>query len=203
MMAAFRQFQTAQLSEFQRAHSQMYSLMQSLGSGMSSSLGSAFADITTGFSNMKDIARDFGNTIINTLAQAAANAIIFGNIMGAAGGGPVGGIMGMFASFFHSGGVVRAHSGYLASDEVPIIAQSGEGIISRKGMAQLGASNLQRLNSGGGVAGGGGVTIHVNTAIKAWDTEDILRNQNQIVGLIGRSISSNGEIRKLIMEYAR
>ncbi len=201
MMTAFRQFQVAQLSEFQRAHSQMNSLMQGIGSNMSSSLGSALADVTTGFSNMKDIAAEFGRSIISTIAQVIAKIILM-KTLGAALSGFTGGVN-IFGSYHQGGTVRRAHTGYLASDEVPIIAQAGEGIISRKGMARLGSSNLQRLNSGGGVAGGGGVTIHVNTAIKAWDTEDILRNQNQIVGLIGRSISSNGEIRKLIMEYAR
>lgn len=52
------------------------------------------------------------------------------------------------AQKFHSGGAIRAHSG-LAVDEVPIIAQTGEGILSRVGMSALGgAGMLNRLNMG-------------------------------------------------------
>ena len=59
---------------------------------------------------------------------------------------------------FHSGGLIRAHSG-LAIDEVPIIAQTGEGILSRRGMSTLGgAGMLNRLNSG---MGGWGQSIHI------------------------------------------
>lgn len=48
----------------------------------------------------------------------------------------------------HIGGVIRAHGG-LAVDEVPIIAQTGEGILSRKGMNRLGgAAALNNLNAG-------------------------------------------------------
>jgi len=61
------------------------------------------------------------------------------------------------ATKFHEGGLIKAHSG-LAVDEVPIIAQTGEGILSRTGMSALGgAGMLNRLNSGGG----SGTYIHI------------------------------------------
>lgn len=48
---------------------------------------------------------------------------------------------------FHSGGVIRQDG--LSSDEVPIIAQTGEGVLSRRGMDALGGeSALNLLNSG-------------------------------------------------------
>lgn len=57
---------------------------------------------------------------------------------------------------FHTGGLVgdlahwrRAHRG-LAVDEVPIVAQTGEGILSRTGMAALDALNRGGWNGGGG-----------------------------------------------------
>ena len=54
---------------------------------------------------------------------------------------------------FHSGGMIRAHDG-LAVDEVPIIAQSGEGILSRRGMANLGGEGaLNALNKGASAVG--------------------------------------------------
>jgi hypothetical protein len=70
----------------------------------------------------------------------------------------------------HSGGPIRAHSG-LAVDEVPIIAQTGEGILSRRGMATLGGvGNLNALNSGrGGV--GTIINIDFNNAVVREETD--------------------------------
>lgn len=73
-----------------------------------------------------------------------------------------------FAQRFHEGGVVvpfaiRAHRG-LAVDEVPIIAQTGEGIVNRRAMRQIGgAAGLNQLNAGGASGGVnvsiGGITV--------------------------------------------
>jgi hypothetical protein len=41
----------------------------------------------------------------------------------------------------HFGGVIKAHDGGLALDEVPIIGQVGEGVLSRRGMKALGELN--------------------------------------------------------------
>ena len=49
---------------------------------------------------------------------------------------------------FHKGGAVKAHDG-LAVDEVPAVLQTGEGVLSRMGMAALGGvPALNSLNSG-------------------------------------------------------
>ncbi len=62
---------------------------------------------------------------------------------------------------FHDGGMIYAHDG-LAVDEVPIIAQTGEGILSRRGMAALGGSGqLKALNRGQSVGGGGEITVNI------------------------------------------
>lgn len=62
------------------------------------------------------------------------------------------------ATKFHSGGMIRAHDG-LAVDEVPIIAQTGEGVLSRRGMAAIGGERaLNSLNNG---QGGGAVNVNV------------------------------------------
>lgn len=61
---------------------------------------------------------------------------------------------------FHEGGMIGPSN--LRSDEVPIIAQTGEGILSRKGMAALGGeANLNKLNNGES-SGGGSVYIEIN-----------------------------------------
>lgn len=64
----------------------------------------------------------------------------------------------------HAGGIIRAHNG-LAVDEVPIIAQKGEGILSRKGMSALGGvGSLNALNSGKGVGGQNTINIYIQKA---------------------------------------
>jgi hypothetical protein len=124
---------------------------------------------------MTAIFKDFATAVIAEITKIIAKllamkAIMFllGMITGggsvaaeSAGGGGVSGMGLDFASGFggmHKGGLIRAHSG-LAVDEVPIIAQTGEGVLSRRGMAALGgAGMLNRLNGGGGV---GGHQIHI------------------------------------------
>jgi hypothetical protein len=61
----------------------------------------------------------------------------------------------------HDGGLInwrRMHRGGLASDEVPIIGQSGEFVMSRRGVASAGVSALERINRGGSV---GGVVVNL------------------------------------------
>jgi TP901 family phage tail tape measure protein len=65
------------------------------------------------------------------------------------------------AAKFHDGGIIGGQ-GSGAQDEVPIIAQTGEGILSRRGVATLGSGNLEKLNNGEGVGGGVNVNIDIN-----------------------------------------
>lgn len=86
------------------------------------------------------------------------------------------------AGFFHSGGGVgfsgakRFHSGGLMQGEVPIVAQEGEGILSRRGMAAL-----SRLNGGGSV-GGASVNITINAQGAFFDTPDAKERLARMVG---------------------
>lgn len=75
---------------------------------------------------------------------------------------------------YHGGGYIwkRLHRGGLSSDEVPIIAQRGEFMISRRGVAANGLGLLRRINSGERV-GGGNTSIHVS--ISALDGADVER----------------------------
>lgn len=85
---------------------------------------------------------------------------------------------------FHGGGVIMHGGGgvsplfprQLRSDERPIIGQTGEGVLSRRGMRALG-----ELNAGGMGAGGGGVTIHVAQLVvrEEADIERIARALHQ------------------------
>jgi len=89
----------------------------------------------------------------------------------------------------HQGGMIRAHDGMsLASDEVPIIAQTGEGILSRRGMAALGgAGTLNRLNAGGG--GGTNVSIVMeNVSFRSEDdVEDVMERLSDLISVKTRS----------------
>ncbi len=116
-------------------------------------------------------------------------------------GGPLAGI----ASFlgFHEGGVVetahqgkfiKAHRG-LAVDEVPIIAQTGEGILSRRGMNALGGEGaLNALNGGQSAGAGGGViNLEVNINNPRISSRESVK---ELSSLLGEEIQRN-------LRYAR
>lgn len=59
---------------------------------------------------------------------------------------------------FHDGGIIRGRT-----DDIPIIAQRGEGVLSRRGLDNLGGEeNLNRLNNGEGLNSGGDINITIN-----------------------------------------
>ncbi len=73
---------------------------------------------------------------------------------------------------YHTGGVIgwrRMHSGGLASDEIPIIGQKGEFVISRRGVAATGLDVLNRINAGQSVDGG--VVFHPGSIVINGDVD--------------------------------
>ncbi len=175
-----------------------FNMMEDMARGTASALQNTFQtlffDAFSGqLKSAKEYFANFGQAILQILTQALAKMLLMKT---------VGKLFPGIGQFFHSGGQVqKAHSGYLASDEVPIIAQAGEGIISRRGMASLGGTGLNRINSGQG-GGGGGVTININPVIQAWDAQDVYRNKNMISAVIAEGIRNNSEIRKIMKAYA-
>ena len=161
-------------------------------------------DITNSLGNALGQAVVFGDNfkeaMINSFKQMAVKVIaeivkiiiqltILKVLMKSFGGG--GGIFGkIFGAIYHDGGeikkahsgmFVRAHNG-LAIDEVPIIAQTGEGILSRRGMAALGGEKeLNRLNSGNSTSNS--ITINLNGPVIR-DTMDI----SKIADMLGSEI---------------
>ncbi len=132
---------------------QFFDAIKSIGEGTARSLGSSFkhffGDVFRGqLDDARDYFAEFGNMMLDILAEVLAKIILIRTI---------GAIFPGMIPFFHQGGVVYhkgglvqpiyAHSG-LSPDEVPIIAQSGEGVLSRRGMSALGTNNLKRLNRG-------------------------------------------------------
>lgn len=175
-----------------------------LGTGQSA-LGGFFNSLTSFGGSLMGVAGSLIQGIGGLLGSLGGG---LGGLLGGIGGGIGGGFMSLFSSlapllaFLHQGGMVSpiyAHSG-LSPDEVPIIAQTGEGVLSRKGMRAVGGSdNLRRLNSGEGL-GGGGQTIVVNQVIQAWDASDVYRNRRVISNALIGEIRNNGKLRKAIKE---
>jgi hypothetical protein len=167
-----------------------------------------FKAFTGELRGLKEIFADFGRAILQVISNILAKLLLikmFTTMAGSSGkifGVDVGALFhqGGMVRKYHYGGLIRAHSG-LAPDEVPIIAQTGEGALSRKGMKALGGSdNLRALNNGESVSSGG-VTIHVNQVIQAWDAQDVWRNRKMLSNAIASEISNNAGIRKVIKQY--
>lgn len=145
---------------------QQFNALQTMAEGTARSLGSSFkhffSDAFHGqIDDAKDYFREFGDMMLEILAEVFAKMILIKT---------VGAMFPGMIPFFHQGGVVRpvyAHGG-LAPDEIPIIAQSGEGVVSRRGMAALGSTNLKKLNRGEGI---GDSTQMFNVYINANDAK--------------------------------
>jgi len=166
-----------------------------------------FKAFTGELRSVKEIFADFGRAVLQMISNILAKLLLIKIFTAMA--GPGGNIFGVpVGSLFHEGGMVRsrhkrfikAHQG-LAPDEVPIVAQTGEGILSRRGMGALGGSeNLKALNRGEEIKGSG-VTINVNQVIQAWDAQDVWRNRKMLSEAIADDIYNNGKIRSVIRSY--
>jgi len=167
-----------------------------------------FKAFTGELRSVKEVFADFGRAVLQMISNILAKILLMKIFTAMAGAG--GTLFGVpVASLFHQGGTIekrnrafiRAHSG-LAPDEVPIIAQTGEGVLSRRGMQAVGGSdNLRALNNGESIQGGG-VTINVNQVIQAWDAQDVWRNRKMLSNAIADDIYNNGKIRSIIRSYA-
>ena len=135
---------------------QQFDALQSVAESSARNMGQSFkhffSDVFHGqISSAKDYFAEFGNMMLDTLAEVFAKVLLIKTV-----GAMFPGMIPFFhqgGMVYHSGGVVQpvyAHSG-LAPDEIPIIAQSGEGVVSRRGMSTLGSTNLKKLNRGEGI----------------------------------------------------
>jgi len=145
--------------KFTKVFEKMKEKAEELATTIEEGIGTAFADmIVDGKSfadSMKQLFKDLVKSIIAELTKLVVHSV-FKKVLGLLGFGGLGGIFhgGGAVGEFHNGGAIpRAHNG-LAVDEVPIIAQTGEGILSRKGMQALGGeSKLNALNNGQSLGG--------------------------------------------------
>lgn len=202
-----------QVDEGAKEAAQSFNAMEELARQSARNMQNAFSQFffrafTGELRSVKEVFADFGRAILQMISNILAKLLLirlFSTMAGSSGkifGVPIGSLFheGGVVNKMHSGGFIRAHSG-LAPDEVPIIAQTGEGVLSRRGMSALGGSdNLRSLNNGES-GSGGGVTINVNQVIQAWDSQDVWRNRKMLSSAIANEISNNAGIRKVIRKY--
>jgi len=193
---------------------QKFNAMQELARQTAQNMQSAFAELffkafTGQLRSIQQVFADFGRMMLQMIAQILAKLLVIKLLTAIAGpGGQIFGVSlgklfheGGMVNRYHRGGFIRAHSG-LAPDEVPIIAQTGEGVLSRRGMRAIGGSdNLRRLNKGDPMDGGGGLTVNVTHVIQAWDASDVWRNRKILSSAIAEDIYNNGKIRSIIRNY--
>ncbi len=181
---------------------------------MEQSFGDFFYNTITGqLNSAQEMFINFGQSILRILSDVFAKILIIKSITMLA--GPGGKLFGIpIENLFHEGGMIkkmhaggsirRAHEGLaLAPDEVPIIAQTGEGVLSRKGMAAIGGErNLNLLNKGISAEGNDrGVHITPILVVKAWYTTDVMKHKREIEACIIDSIRNNRNLRSTFKKY--
>jgi hypothetical protein len=151
------------------------------GNSILAMFGNIIAEIITRWMVMKVIT-GFGGIFQATSAAGYSGSA---NAASAAGYGAGGSNLNTL-NYMHKGGMIYAHNG-LAIDEVPIIAQTGERVLSRK--------------QNKAYEQGSGVTINVNQVIQAWDASDVYRNRKMLSASLAEEIKNNAGIRKIIKGY--
>lgn len=185
-----------------------------LASGMQSNFKTFFVDAFHGqLKTAQDYFAAWGNMVIDIVANVVSKMLeqwaltkvmgLFGSFSGAAGttgttastisAPKLSGSMGGLYGGFHSGGVIRAHNG-LAIDEVPIIVQTGERVLSRSQNRQY-----EKMLATGGE---NHIHYHSTVVIKAWDFADIYSNKDTIEGIINESLRRQGTVAKSIKKYS-
>lgn len=183
---------------------QSFDAIKAIGEDTARSVGSAFkhffSDAFRGqIDDAKDYFVEFGNMMLDILAEVLAKIILIKTI---------GAIFPGMIPFFHKGGMVYhsggkvqpvyAHAG-LSPDEVPIIAQSGEGVVSRRGMAALGANNLRKLNRGEGISEGAQVfNVYINANDAKSFRDMLVQHPDVFEGAIIDALNKNKPIRSAI-----
>lgn len=174
---------------------------------MADTFSTGFFDFLTGeFEGFDKYFADFGRRILKMIVDIITQMLIMWALRTMFGGTSLGPIFGAKGPAKHEGGflsgfggMIRAHSG-LAPSEVPIVAQSGEGVLSRNGMATLGSvENLNKLNAGDG--GMGGTQIFLQQTIRAFGPEDIWRERKNLASAMIEELSANGAFRGAIRKY--
>lgn len=200
----------------------VFEQMEEFGKGFAQSLKSALSDYLFDFisgqiedidtyvhSFLKGIARAFSDMYAEMVAQMLRMAIIAGVksiVAGMAGGDlkSTNAQTGLPAdvSAFHSGGYIpRYHTGTLSPDERLAILQTGEGVLSRRGV-----KNLGRLNSGESQASGQGqaapTIININTLDPQSWREYVRKNPGPVIEAFNNDMRMSGSSRSSVRSYS-
>ena len=131
-------------------------------------MDSAAARFTAAISEAGDQFSSDVRGVVDSLAKV-------GGLSG--GGGRSGGILSRIVSWidiFHDGGWPRAHDGlWLGSNEIPIIAEEGERVVSRREVARVGGRRRLDALLNGGNDGGARLNIVIN--VNALDSDSVSR----------------------------
>ncbi|MEQ9716275.1 MAG: hypothetical protein ACTSSP_06640 [Candidatus Asgardarchaeia archaeon] len=170
---------------------------------MADSFKTFFVDALQGYlRTAQDYFLAFRDAIINALADIMAQMVAIKMLKGIF---PQSWIPSQMlhqgGAVMHRGEVVYAHQG-LAVDEIPIIAQRGEGFLSRRGMANIGGpAELNRINRGEVPGPGGGPTIHNHYYISAIDAksfkEYLEENKGSLESAIQSAMDENYNLRRM------
>ncbi len=193
------------------AFKQAVELAQATAQAMQQAFSDFFFDIMTNkLKNFSDYIKGFLESIARAIANMMAQQAAAGIASGIAGMFSGGGGAGTGEVQFHQGGLVmhrggyvpRFHFGGLMPDERPAILQTGEGVLSRRGMAALDALN-------GGQAGGGGTNVTVEVvnkssqAVKATQGPMKFDLRGAVVSVILEDLEGNGPLRQAGVGGAR
>jgi len=182
---------------------------------MANAFSDFFFDLFSGeMKSMEEYAASFGKAILRMIANLIAQLLALWAVVQLLNLTPTGraviaalGWGGLvMGGSKHEGGEIglggfmrKAHEG-LAAGEYPIIAQEGEGYLSRNGMATIGgAEGLAKVNAGGAV--GGGLNVNLVQVIRAWGPEDVYRESKTLAGAMISELEKNGAFRTAMRKY--
>jgi len=202
--------------EYQNVSMTIENTTKQLVGSLQSTLSTGLFDWISGnFKSIKEYAADFGKTVLKMFVDLIAQLFVYWAITSAmkAMGIPIPPWLGGTSEHeggevkkhegglvYHLGGLIRkAHEG-LGPGEVPIVAQTYEGVLSRNGMATIGgAQALNRINAGENLAGG--PTINLVQVIRAWGPEDVYRERKTLSAAMVEELERNGVFRAAMRRY--
>ncbi len=195
-----------------KTYAGMTVLTKSFAVGMRDAISSGFIKIVKrDFEGLKDVIVTFGDTMLKTISQIIANLILMTVWKHAAG------FLGFAGVAPGSAGPITVHSGgyamnldnsfgyskrYHSGGEVQATLLEGEGVVSRRGMENLGVDNLNRLNRGEGMSGGKIINNYYIQTIDERSFRERLQQHGDIyAGATELSIKDNSSLRKTSQKW--
>jgi len=195
-------------AETEKAWSGIADIVKGTASLMASSLSQGFFDVVTNDTkDLKEVFVDFSKGVLKMITDVIAKIMVMKALMMIAGGAD-GSILGVplkmimheggMVKKYHTGGKMRAANGMkLQSDEVPIIAQTGERVLSR---GQNAAYERNNMGNGNPIGRGAQQPLIGPFIIRAWDAQDVYRNRDMLVSAVTQEFLKNGAIRGIIKQ---